>query len=189
MATPNPARTIAISLGAASLFAAALFTYLWPRTIGSKPAPSLLASSAAEGPTRADVRGDDARRIGTTFVQQLSMAHFEEAYRLMASAYRTTTPFSAFHGACMGSPFLSSAQTVSLSKTREVIAPGQDRGALTASGVMTTGSGPVEVLFSFVDDAAGLGIVNVIVAGTPAFPMGAVAVPTKSAPGKPAKKP
>jgi hypothetical protein len=189
MATRNPARDIAISLAAASLFAVGLLAYLWPRTIGSKPAPSLLASSAVEGPTRADARGDDARRIGTTFVQQLSMAHFEEAYRLMASAYRRATPFSAFHSACMGSPFLSSAQTVSLSKTREVIAPGDDRGALTASGVMTTGAGPVEVRFSFVDDGTGLGIVNLTVAGTPAFPMGAAAIRMKSAPSNANKKP
>ena len=185
MAERNPAREIAISLGAAVLFAGALLMYILPST--RVPTPSLLVSSSAESSGGGFARGDDARRVATAFVQQLSLAHHEEAYRLMASAYRQGTPFSAFQGACIGSPFLSTARDVSLSKTSETIAPGQTKGALKASGVMTTGAGAVEVIFSFVDDAAGLGIVNVVVAGTPTFPMGAAAVQAKSATPVPVK--
>ena len=114
-----------------------------------------LGARSAMGP--AYTRGDDARRVGSAFVQQLSMAHHDEAYRLMAAAYRQTTPFSAFQSACIGSPFLSTARSVTLSKTSETVAPGQDKGALNATGVMTTGAGAVEVKFSFLDDASGPG--------------------------------
>jgi len=184
MGQRNPGREIAISLGFGLLFAGGLVAYILHDMPDTKR--SLLVPPSAMGP--AYTRGDDARGVGSAFVQQLSMAHHDEAYRLMAAAYRQTTPFSAFQSACIGSPFLSTARSVTLSKTSETVAPGQDKGALNATGVMTTGAGAVEVKFSFLDDASGLGIVNVIVAGTPAFPMGALAVPAKSAQIKPAKK-
>jgi len=188
MSQKNSMRDFGIILVATLVFVGGLLAYLLPRTLGSQPKPSLLVSSSAEG-MGAYTRGDDARRVASAFVQQLSMAHHEEAYRLMAGAYRQTTPFSAFQSACIGSPFLSTARDVSLSRTSETVAPGQDKGALKATGVMTTGAGAVDVSFSFVDDASTLGIVNVIVAGTPAFPMGALPVLAKSAPVKPTKKP
>jgi hypothetical protein len=193
MAQRNRAREIALSLALGLVFAGGLFAYIMSGV--KRPTPSLLVPSS-EGAGHVYTRGDDARRVGSAFVQQLSMAHHEEAYRLMAGAYRQTTPFSAFQSACIGSPFLSTAQSVSLGRTSETVAPGQDKGALSATGVMTTGAGAVEVKFAFVDDVSGLGIVNVIVAGTPAFAMGALAVPAPSAPTaaaksavKPAKKP
>lgn len=185
MGKRNPGREIAISLAVALVFAGGLYAYIMSKISGSAPEPSLLVSSAMPVYTR----GDDARKVAAAFVQQLSMAHHEEAYRLMANAYRQTTPFSAFQSACIGSPFLSTARDVSLSRTSETVAPGQDKGAVKATGVMTTGAGAVEVSFSFVDDPASLGIVNVIVAGTPAFPMGALPVLVKSAPVKAPKKP
>jgi hypothetical protein len=185
----NVMRDFAIILAVSVIFVGGLLAYLLPRTLGSMPKPSLLVSSSAEAVGRTYTRGDDARRVGSAFVQQLSMAHHEEAYRLMAGAYRQTTSFSAFQSACIASPFLSTAESISISRTSETVAPGQDKGALTATGVMTTGAGAVEVKFSFVDDADGLGIVNVNVAGTSAFPMGAPsAASAKSAPVKSAKK-
>jgi hypothetical protein len=196
MSESSSMRSFAIILAGTVVFVGGLLAYLLPRTLGSMPQPSLLVSSSAQGAGRVYTRGDDARRVGSDFVQQLSMAHHEEAYRLMAVAYRQTTPLSAFQSACMGSPFLSTARAVSLGRTSETVAPGQDKGALSATGVMTTGAGSVEVKFAFVDDVDGLGIVNLIVAGTPVFPMGAPvasaksaqAAPAKSAPVKPAKK-
>lgn len=170
MGQRNATRDVAFSLVVALLVVGGLAAYLLPRTLGPSSAPSLLVSST--GPSHDYTRGDDARGVGSAFVQQLAMAHHEEAYKLMASAYRQTTTFSAFQKACMGSPLLSTARNVSFSRTSETIAPGQDRGAISAHGVMTTGAGAVEVNFAFVDDGAGLGIINVNVAGTPAFPMG-----------------
>lgn len=49
-----------------------------------------------------------------------------------------------------------------MARTREERAPAQEgRGSLSGSGVLVTRSGTVEVTFFFVDDAAGVAIVNV----------------------------
>ena len=76
----NPFREVAIAMAIAVVFAGGLIAYISSQA--PKSTPSLLVSTSAE--PRAYTRGDDARRIADAFVQQLSMAHHEEAYRLMA---------------------------------------------------------------------------------------------------------
>jgi hypothetical protein len=179
MPKANPAREIAVILVLAAVFAGGLYFYisssippLSPPLLVASASPS--ASSGVQGARPAeDTRPDDARRVAGAFVQHLGAQRIDDAYLMMASAYRQTTPLSAFRAACLGSPFLSTAASVSIARTREERAPGQaGRGSLSASGVLVTRSGTVDVTFYFVDDPAGVAIVNVNVAGTPVLPMG-----------------
>jgi hypothetical protein len=170
MSKANPAREIAFILALAVVFAVGLYAYISPSIERPKP-PVLVASSASNTPP--DTRPDDARRVAGIFVQHLAVARYEDAYLTMASAYRQATPVSAFRAACVASPFLSTAVSVSIARTREERAPGQaGRGSLSASGVLVSRSGTVDAIFYFVDDPAGVAIVNVNLAGAPALPMG-----------------
>ena len=176
----NPSREIAFSLAAAVALGAGLYAYI-SSTI-ERPKPPVLVAASAMRP--ADTRPDDARRVATAFVQHLAAAHDEDAYLTMANAYRQTTPLASFRAACLGSPFLATAKSVSLSRTREERAAGQEgRGSLSATGVLVTRSGTVDVTFFFVDEPSGVAIVNVNVAGTPSLPMGVVAATTPDASG------
>jgi hypothetical protein len=178
----NPSREIAFIIALAVAFAAGLYAYI-SSTIESPKGPVLVASSAMRAAER-DTRPDDARRIAGAFVQHLASARHEDAYLMMAEAYRQTTPLTAFRASCTASPCLSTASSVSLSRTREERAAGQrGRGSLTGTGVLVTRSGTVDVTFFFVDDPTGVAIVSLNVAGTPAFPMGAPAVIAPSASG------
>jgi len=171
----NPSREIAFSLALAVAFGAGLYAYI-SSTIERPKGPVLVASSARRA-VQEDKRPDEARRVAGAFVQHLASARHEDAYLMMAEAYRQTTPLPAFRASCTASPFLSTAASVSLSRTREERAAGQSgRGSLTGTGVLITRSGTVDVTFFFVDDPAGVAIVNVNVAGTPALPMGSAAV-------------
>ena len=155
-------------------------------TIERPKPPKLTAASSLPAAER-DTRPDDARRVAGAFVQHLAAARHEDAYAMMANAYRQTTPLASFRAACTASPFLSTAASVSISRTREERAPGQQgRGSLSGIGVLVTGSGTVDVTFFFVDDPGGVAIININVAGTPALPMGgaAVAAPAASDAGK-----
>ena len=176
----NPSREIAFSLAAAVALGSGLYAYI-SSTI-ERPKPPVLVASSAMRP--ADTRPDDARRVATAFVQHLAAAHDEDAYLTMANAYRQTTPLASFRAACLASPFLATATSVSLSRTREERAAGQEgRGSLSATGVLVTRSGTVDVTFFFVDEPSGVAIVNVNVAGAPALPMGVVAATTPDASG------
>ena len=179
----NPSREIAFSIALAVAFAAGLYAYI-SSTI-ERPAPPKLTAAAALPSAERDTRPDDARRVAGAFVQHLAAARYEDAYAMMASAYRQTTPLPSFRAACTASPFLSTATSASISRTREERAAGQQgRGSLSGTGVLVTRSGTVDVTFFFVDDPTGVAIVNVNVAGTPALPMGgaaAVAAPASDA--------
>jgi hypothetical protein len=170
----NPSREIAFSIALAVAFAAGLYAYI-SSTIERPIPPKLTVASTLPAADRDD-RSADARRLAATFVQHLAAARFDDAYATMANAYRQTTPLASFRATCTASPFLSTATSVSISRTREERAPGQGgRGSLSATGVLTTRSGTVDATFFFVDDPAGVAIVNVNVAGAPALPMGNVA--------------
>jgi hypothetical protein len=167
----NPSREIAFIIALTVAVAAGFYAYL-SSTIERPIPPKLVAASAMSAAER-DTRPDDARRVAGTFVQHLAAARYEDAYALMASAYRQTTPLAAFRAACTASPFLSTAASVNISRTREERAPGQQgRGSLSGTGVLISRSSTVDVTFFFVDDPGGVAIVNVNVAGTPALPMG-----------------
>jgi len=171
MAKANPAREIAFILALAVVFAVGLYAYISSSI--ERPKPPVLVATAIDAAAPPDTRPDDARRVAGVFVQHLAAARYEDAYLTMASAYRQTTPLSAFRAACTASPFLSTAVSVSIARTREERAPGQvGRGSLSASGVLVSRSGTVEAIFYFVDDPAGVAIVNVNIAGAPALPMG-----------------
>jgi len=186
MAERNPSREIAFILALAVALAAGLYAYI-SSTIERPTPPVLVASSALRAAER-DTRPDDARRVAAAFVQHLAATRYDDAYLVMANAYRQMTPLTAFRAACAASPFLSTAVSVSLSRTREERAAGQEgRGSLSGTGVLVTRSGTVDVTFYFVDDPAGVAIVNVNVAGAPALPMGSavpVAAPDASAAAK-----
>jgi hypothetical protein len=174
MSQRNPSREIAFSIALAVALGAGLYAYISSSIERPKP-PVLVAPPAMDAGAR-DTRAEDARRVATAFVQHLSAARYDDAYLMMANAYRQMTPVSAFRGACTASPFLSTAASVSISRTRQERAPGQEgRGSLSATGVLATRSGNVDVTFYFVDDPAGVAIVNVNVAGAPALPMGSAA--------------
>jgi hypothetical protein len=181
----NPSREIAFIIAATVALGAGMYAYL-SSTMERPTPPKLAALSGAARVAERDTRTDDARRVATAFVQHLSAGRTEDAYAMMASAYREATSLEAFRAACGASPFLSSPTSVSLSRTREERAPGQaGRGSLSATGVLVTRSGTVDVTFFFVDDAAGVAVVNVNVAGTPALPIGGgkskqVPAPTES---------
>jgi hypothetical protein len=182
MAQRNPWREIAFSLAAAVVFGVGLYAYI-SSTI-ELPKPSALVAPSALRAAERDTRPDDARRVATAFVQHLAATRYEDAYLMMANAYRQTTPLSAFRAACTASPFLSTASSVSLSRTREERAAGQEgRGSLSGTGVLITRSGTVDVTFFFVDGASGVAIVNVNIAGAPALPMGSAvaSAPTNDA--------
>jgi len=173
MSQRNPSREIAFSIALAVALGAGLYAYI-SSTI-ERPKPPVLVAPSAMAAAARDTRPDDARRVATAFVQHLSAGRYDDAYLMMANAYRQTTPMASFRAACTASPFLSSAASVSISRTRQERAPGQEgRGSLSATGVLATRSGNVDVTFYFVDDPAGVAIVNVNVAGAPALPMGAV---------------
>jgi hypothetical protein len=173
MSKTNPSREIAFILALAVAFAAGLYAYISSSI--ERPKPPVLVATAIDATAPPDTRPDDARRVAGVFVQHLAAARYEDAYLTMASAYRQTTPLSAFRAACTASPFLSTAVSVSIARTREERAPGQvGRGSLSASGVLVSRSGTVDAIFYFVDDPAGVAIVNVNIAGAPALPMGSV---------------
>lgn len=181
MSKGSPARQIAISLALAILFAAGLIAYIFLSIERPEP-PKLVAPAASDAPR--DSRPDDARRVAVAFVQHLAAARYEDAYLMMASVYRQATPLAAFRAACTASPFLSTAASVSIARTREERAAGDPgRGSLTASGVLMTKVGTVESTFWFVDDRAGVAIVGLTIAGQPVLPLGAVAVPAQDASG------
>jgi hypothetical protein len=170
----NASREIAFIIAATVALGAGMYAYL-SSTMERPTAPKLVTPSAMSAVER-DTRPAAARRVATAFVQHLSAARYEDAYAMMASAYRQTTPLEAFRAACGASPFLFSATSVSLSRTREERAPGQtERGSLSATGVLVTRSGTVDVTMYFVDDPGGVAVLNVTVAGTPALPMGGAA--------------
>jgi hypothetical protein len=177
MAQRNPSREIAFSLALAVAFGAGLYAYI-SSTIERPTAPALVAPSALRA---MDTRPDDARRVAGAFVQHLAATRFDDAYLMMANAYRQTTPLTAFRAACAASPFLSTATSVSISRTREERAPGQEgRGSLSATGVLVSRSGTVDATFFFVDDPGGVAIVNLAIAGAPALPMGGAMVTAAS---------
>ena len=170
MSQRNPSREIAFSIALAVAFAAGLYAYISSSIERPKP-PVLVAPSARAA--EPDTRPSDARRAAAAFVQHIAAARHDEAYQMMAAAYRQTTPAAAFRASCLASPFLSTAVSVSISRTRQERAPGQEgRGSLSATGVLATRSGNVEAIFFFVDDPAGVAIVNLNLAGAPALPMG-----------------
>jgi hypothetical protein len=167
----NPSREIAFIIALTVALGAGLYAYI-SSTI-DRPTPPKLVAASAMRPAEKDTRPEDARRVANAFVQHLAAARYEDAYLTMASAYRQTTPLASFRSACTASPFLSTAASVSLSRTREERAPGQEgRGSLSGTGVLVTRSGTVDATFYFVDDPAGVAIVNVNTAGGPALPMG-----------------
>jgi hypothetical protein len=176
----NPSREIAFILALSVALGAGFCAYL--NATMERPKPPVLVPSSALRAAERDTRPDDARRVATAFVQHLAAAHDEDAYLTMANAYRQTTPLASFRAACLASPFLATATSVSLSRTREERAAGQEgRGSLSATGVLVTRSGTVDVTFFFVDEPSGVAIVNVNVAGTPSLPMGVVAIATPAA--------
>src|SRR5687768_7860100 len=135
----TPSREIAFIIALTVALIAGFYAYL-SSTMELPRAPALVPSAlrAAER----DTRPDDARRVAGAFVQHLAAARYEDAYLMMASAYRQTTPLASFRAACTASPFLSTAASVSISRTREERAAGQEgRGSLNASGVLVTRSG------------------------------------------------
>jgi hypothetical protein len=167
----NTSREIAFIIALTVALGAGFAAYL-SSTIERPTPPKLTAASELPDGER-DTRPDDARRVAAAFVQHLSAARHEDAYEMMANAYRQTTSLASFRAACTVSPFLSTATSASISRTREERAPGQQgRGSLSGTGVLVTRSGTVDVTFFFVDDPAGVAIVNINVAGTPALPMG-----------------
>jgi hypothetical protein len=173
MSKRNPAREIAISLVLAVVLGIGFYVYI-VSSITPPTGPALVPPSlrAAEQ----DTRPDDARRVAASFVQHLAAGRPDDAYLMMANAYRQTTPLAAFRTSCTSSPFLSTAASVSLSRIHEERAAGQQgRGSLNGSGVLITRSGTVDVTFFFVDDPGGVAIINVNIAGAPALPMGNVA--------------
>jgi hypothetical protein len=173
----NPSREIAFIIALTVALGAGFAAYLSSTIERPKP-PKLTAASAMSAAER-DPRPDDARRVAGTFVQHLAAGRYEDAYALMASAYRQTTPLAAFRAACTASPFLSTAASVNISRTREERAPGQQgRGSLSGTGVLISRAGTVDVTFFFVDDPGGVAIVNVNVAGTPALPLGGGVAPS-----------
>jgi len=177
----NPAREIAFSLIAALVLGTGIAVYVMKSTAASAPqGPQLVSASAV--PVRS--ASDDARQVATTFAKHLSLGEYDQAYQQMANAYRQTTSLEGFRSTCTASPFLSTAQGVSLSKTRQEMAPGQSRGSLSASGVLMTRAGTVDVTFWFIDDDSGVAILNASIAGSQAFPMG-TAAPAKSSTAKP----
>jgi len=170
MSKANPSREIAFILALAVVFAAGLYAYISSSIERPKPPVLVATSSSAAAP---DTRPEDSRRVAGAFVQHLAAARYDDAYLTMAGAYRQTTSLSAFRAAITASPFLSTAVSVSIARTREERAPGQlGRGSLSASGVLVSRSGTVDAIFYFVDDPAGVAIVNVNLAGAPALPMG-----------------
>jgi hypothetical protein len=171
MSKTNPSREIAFIFALAVVFAAGLYAYISSSI--ERPKPPVLVATAIDATALPDTRPDDARRVAGVFVQHLAAGRYDDAYLTMARAYRQTTPLSSFRAACGASPFLSGAQSVSISRTREERAAGQQgSGSLSGSGVLITKSGTVDVTFWFVDDAAGVAILSLNVAGTPALPMG-----------------
>jgi hypothetical protein len=185
MSKANPSREIAFILALAVALGAGFYAYL-SSTMERPTGPVLVPPSALRAAER-DTRPDDARRVAGAFVQHLAATRYEDAYLMMANAYRQTTPVAAFRAACTASPFLSSVASVSIPRTHEQSAPGQaGRGSLSGSGVLVTRAGTVDVTFFFVDDPAGVAIVNVNIAGTPALPMGggAAAAPDAGGGGK-----
>jgi hypothetical protein len=188
MAERSPSREIAFILALTVALVAGMYAYISSTIEPSKP-PALVAPSVARAAER-DTRQDDARRVAGAFVQHLAATRYEDAYLMMAKAYRQMTPMAAFRASCAASPFLSTAASVSISRTREERAPGQERsGSLSGTGVLVTRSGTVDVTFFFVDDPAGVAIVNVNVAGAPALPMGGGAPVTVPEAGPARKKP
>jgi hypothetical protein len=192
MPKTNPSREIAFILALAVAFAAGLYAYISSSIERPKP-PVLVATAAVDATAPPDNRPDDSRRVAGVFVPPLPAARNHAANLTRAAAYRHTTPLSAFRAACTASPFLSTAVSVSIARTREERAPGQvGRGSLSASGVLVSRSGTVDAIFYFVDDPAGVAIVNVNLAGAPVLPMGSggsgvgpdagVSVKKKSAP-------
>ena len=166
----NTSREIAFIIAATVALAAGMYAYL-SSTIKRPTPPELVAPSAMRAP-EGDARPDHARRVAAAFVQHLSGARYQDAYAMMASAYRQMTSLDVFRAACDASPFLSSATSVSLSRTREERAPGQTgRGSVSATGVLVTRSGTVDATFFVVDDPAGMAIIHVNVAGSPALPL------------------
>lgn len=174
MAKGNPSREIAFIIALAVALAAGMYGYLSSTIERPKP-PALVAPSAMRAAAR-DTRPDDARRVAGAFVQHLAAARYDDAYLMMANAYRQTTPLAAFRAACTASPFLSTAASVSISRTREERAAGQaGRGSLSGTGVLVTRSGTVDATFYFVDDPGGVAIVNLQAAGASVLPMGSSA--------------
>ena len=179
----NVGRQFAVIFVVAGVLGAGFVAYmLWT----TAPLREAARAAATAGPVTAPFatgpsRGDEARRVAATFVQRLSASAYDEAYAQMAAPYRQTTSLESFRASCLASPFLAGARSVSLSKTREEFAPGEKSGSLSATGVLSTTAGNVDVTFWFITDAANTAVLGMSIAGVPALPMGAASAPAKSA--------
>lgn len=157
------------TLLAATAFAGALGGYLY-HAIPSRE--ELLAQSSMSPATSAAFAGAEsldahAKASAAALVAALAEARSTDAYALMATPYRAAVNEATFSRACRSSPFLSTAKSVAIYQVRETIAPGGQTGAITATGVLTSGAGAVPIRLGFLDERDRLSILSVVVADAP----------------------
>jgi hypothetical protein len=164
----NVRREILLSLAAAAVLAAGIAAYV----MRSMPSRDELETSSIEPKDGARHGPDDlevARAVMTKFVQALAAKRFEDAYALMAAAYREQASLEAFRASCAASPFLAQAERATVFSTRRMQAGGAGPEPYTVqgTGVITGRAGSINARITLLVSDGDARILVLALAGVP----------------------
>ena len=166
-ATAKAWRDVVLSLVAAGVFGALLTAYIL-KSVKLPEGPVLVATSdsAPRGPDTLEI----AQRVASAFVEALHAGDAADAYALMARPYRESATLAAFQHAWR-TPLLASPRAVKLTRAKESAMQVDGKllrtATFTATGVLVTAAGALDVSFTFLRDADDAHVLAVFVAGVP----------------------
>lgn len=200
MATPrNPLREVAYSLIAAVVLGGAFAAYLFhtiPSAEELKAGMKMLAPSAQQPNAQQQGPGIHERvsLVAGQFVRGLRTSNFADALALTAKPYRESASVEQFTNVCKASPYLATAKEISFFRVSQQSTPLADGttaiGPATASGLLISDSGNVDVSVFFAPEGNEFRILTILVAGVPIFQaVTALPAPAASASVAPAHAP
>lgn len=168
MRDAHPGRSIAISLGAAAVFAGGLHFYI-RHSIDEAKAKANAETSAATQQAEGRVSLlDTASAVAGPFVAHVGAGRFEQAHALLAAPYRRAASVEAFARSCRASPILARARSVTLRQLRQQASSGGGGGSsFEANGVLDSEEGTVPVSFVFLQEGGSLRVLVVAIGGVP----------------------
>ncbi len=169
MAESNPMRWVVSAVVASALLAVGLVMFVQSRVDTAKAEAAAAAQASEARVARADqeVSGDLERAgvVVAPFIEEVGAGHFAAAYARLAAPYREVASLAAFTRSCKGSPVLTGARNVRLTRLRSRSSGGA--ATLEADGTLESPAGAVPVSFVFLPESGGPRILTVSLAGVP----------------------
>ncbi len=169
MAKRNVGLEIALSLGAAVVFGVGLWLYI-DHSI-ERPTP-IAMTPQSPGAAQAERNADDVRALATQWAQALANREYGRAHSLMAPSFRDRVNADAFRALVMEDAQLAGIEDVAIFRTKEQRAASDANATLmtlSATGMLKSRAGTVEITMHFVREGDQLRILTVLLAGVPAL--------------------